>query len=68
LRWLRNNKSISYVKCEDLTPIYKQKKSLVSHHLISHEYHKISKEELIKMVDLLKNAEKFVEKVKKMQK
>jgi len=41
---------------------------MVDLHLISHEYHKISKEELIKMVDLLKNAEKFVEKVKKMQK
>jgi len=32
--------------------------------LISHEYYKITKDELIEMVDLLKDVGKFIKKVK----
>jgi uncharacterized protein YutE (UPF0331/DUF86 family) len=44
------------------------KRLIFLRNLISHEYHKITKDELIEMVDLLKNAEKFIEKVKEEEK
>lgn len=36
--------------------------------LISHEYHKITNDELIEMIDLLKECEKFIRLVKEMVK
>jgi len=44
------------------------KRLIFLRNLISHEYHKITKDELIEMVDLLKEAEKFIERVKEGQK
>lgn len=44
------------------------KRLIFLRNLISHEYHKITKDELIEMVDLLENAEIFIERVKEMQK
>lgn len=44
------------------------KRLIFLRNIISHEYHKITKEELLEMVELLKDAEKFVESVKVMQK
>ena len=43
------------------------KRLIFLRNLISHEYYKITKDELVEMVDLLKNAEKFIEKVKEAQ-
>jgi len=44
------------------------KRLIFLRNLVSHEYHKITRDELIEMVDLLKNAGKFIERVKEMQK
>ena len=44
------------------------KRLIFLRNLVSHEYHKITRDELIEMVDLLKNAGKFIESVKEMQK
>lgn len=44
------------------------KRLIFLRNLISHEYYKITKDELIEMVDLLENAEKFIERVKEAQK
>uniref|UniRef100_A0A7C4TXT5 DUF86 domain-containing protein n=1 Tax=Caldisericum exile TaxID=693075 RepID=A0A7C4TXT5_9BACT len=44
------------------------KRLIFLRNLISHEYHKITKDELIEMVDLLKEVEKFIEWVKEEQK
>jgi uncharacterized protein YutE (UPF0331/DUF86 family) len=43
------------------------KRLIFLRNLISHEYYKITKDELVEMVDLLKNAEKFIERVKKVR-
>lgn len=44
------------------------KRLIFLRNLISHEYYKITRDELIEMVDLLENAEKFIEWVKGTQK
>ncbi len=44
------------------------KRLIFLRNLVSHEYHKITSDELIEMVDLLKNAGKFIERIKEMQK
>ncbi|MDY6985260.1 MAG: HepT-like ribonuclease domain-containing protein [Candidatus Thermoplasmatota archaeon] len=44
------------------------KRLIFLRNLISHEYYKITRDELIEMVDLLKSAEKFIERVKETQK
>ncbi len=44
------------------------KRLIFLRNLISHEYHKITQDELIEMVDLLKKSEKLIERVKEMQK
>ena len=40
------------------------KRLIFLRNLISHEYHRITKEELVEMVDLLNTASKFIEKLK----
>ncbi len=40
------------------------KRLIFLRNLVSHEYHKITSDELIEMVDLLKSARKFIERVK----
>lgn len=59
---LYNNKIINKKIFESI------KRLIFLRNLISHEYHRISKEELIEMVDLLKNAGKFVESLKSIKK
>jgi len=59
---LHNHKIINKETFESI------KRLIFLRNLISHEYHKITKDELIEMVDLLKEAEKFIEKVKEGQK
>ncbi len=44
------------------------KRLIFLRNLISHEYYRISKDELVEMVGLLKGAEKFIESVKDVQK
>ncbi|MBU4374108.1 MAG: DUF86 domain-containing protein [Euryarchaeota archaeon] len=44
------------------------KRLIFLRNLVSHEYHKITRDELIEMVDLLKNAGKFIVRVKEMAK
>jgi uncharacterized protein YutE (UPF0331/DUF86 family) len=44
------------------------KRLIFLRNLISHEYHKITMDELIEMVDLLANAKKLIERIKKEQK
>jgi len=44
------------------------KRLIFLRNLVTHEYHKITRDELIEMVDLLKNARKFVVRVKEMAK
>lgn len=44
------------------------KRLIFLRNLISHEYYKITRDELIEIVDLLKSAEKFIERVKETQK
>jgi len=44
------------------------KRLIFLRNLIAHEYYKITKDELVEMVDLLKIAENFVKKVKGEQK
>jgi uncharacterized protein YutE (UPF0331/DUF86 family) len=44
------------------------KRLIFLRNLVSHEYHKITRDELIEMVELLRNAGKFIVRVKEFQK
>lgn len=59
---LHNHKMIDKEAFESM------KRLIFLRNLISHEYYKITKEELFEMVDLLKKTEKLVEMVKELQK
>ncbi|MGB9772930.1 MAG: DUF86 domain-containing protein [Bacteroidota bacterium] len=59
---LHNNKIIDNGIFESI------KRLIFLRNLISHEYYRISKDELVEMVGLLKGAEKFIESVKDVQK
>ncbi len=58
---LYNNKIINKEIFESI------KRLIFLRNLIAHEYYKITKDELVEMVDLLKIAEKFVKEVKEKQ-
>ncbi|MGC8979246.1 type VII toxin-antitoxin system HepT family RNase toxin [Caldisericum sp.] len=58
---LYNNKII------DKESFEKIKRLIFLRNLIFHEYHRISKDELIEMVDLLKSIEKFINYIKEME-
>jgi len=58
---LYNNKIINKEIFESI------KRLIFLRNLIAHEYYKITKDELVEMVDLLKVAEKFVKEVKEKQ-
>jgi len=55
-------------KIIDMEILESIKRLIFLRNLVSHEYHKITRDELIEMVDLLKNARKFVVRVKEMAK